>query len=178
MSFLKKIFAKDARPSSTHILYAEAEPIVGEFGLLVAELNDPKEAPFLRYLPKQRLGCSKDRVQMALAVAIAEWAYQCAVGQVGQNRAMIDAATFSSGDLVRFSASADSEKVSSAHWKVLTDSQELYQGWAAWCEKVIRHIREQTRVNALRQCTGYWLIVDQELVEFLKEPSLVAICSS
>lgn len=176
-------------PSSSLIPFHKARKITGKFGDLVADLTDPNrfttcaniQNKKMHTMPVARLGYSKEQVQTALAVVIAELVVVLSVKPSDEDEKYLQAAVSASQDLARFYRQPEG-------WKDFVFESEsifVYHEWRRKCEdcwgKLIAArpalVREDphTSVPWGMALTEYWKEIDRMIPELLKDPSLAAI---
>ena len=162
---------------------AEAKVIVADFGDRVGELHSPQRFTFEDAesgksfsMNPTLLGCSKERVQTAIAVLLADFVVCDTLKPSAEIRRYIELAIATSGDLVFFTDTVVPYKGPLAvECELLTGrSQKAFGQWCYGCTHVWREVcgtsktlSDQTRV--------YWQRIDTAIPKLLAHPTLVAI---
>jgi len=176
---LKHLFGE--KPTSAHLSLSLARKIVAKFGNLVEELNDPKrytledlenKRPFA--LPLKRLPYTKEQVQTALAVVIADLVFLKACDPLARHSNLLYAAISSSGDLAYLT---DRETSGWCYTGMRLNSEEAFSLWRARCEDICKRLSAQNAdsLPSEQDIHRYLRSIDSMLPHFLNEPALVAV---
>jgi hypothetical protein len=175
-------------PSSSLIPFHKAKVIAGKFGDLIVELCAPKrltdsadQNKKMLTMPVERLGYSKEQVQTALAVVIAEMVVVLATKPSDQDEKYLRAAAAAASSVGRFYRQPEGWK----NFSFEEESTRVYYGWIQKCEdcwgKLIAAqpalLRENpdTSVPWGMALTEYWEEIDRMIPELLKDPWLTGI---
>jgi hypothetical protein len=171
--------------SSSLIHFCDAREVAAQFGGLVAELNDPKRYTLADLemrrtfsFPVETLGYSKQQVQIALAVLIAELVFRMAIDPSERDGHALYAAMQCSGHLAHFTHQPERGW---QHIHIEIRSTYVYACWQARCQRCLTEITPEPR--RLREDTGrwlealttYWQRIDLMVPDLLNDTTLVAI---
>ncbi len=166
----------------------DAIDIVAPFGLLVAELNDPKRynpglkdtVPFS--LLVKRLAHSKRQIQTALAIVIAEHVVQFARERSSTAQRILIATSSSSGDLAWFTVQPIFSHTTKPYAELMWDGQNAYRAWWEECERYLKTIAGQPINSSGRSSwpssfdlAEYWRTIDRSVPKLLEKRALRAI---
>lgn len=155
-----------------------ARAIAADYGDSIMELNDPKRLVTTKTqmtsLPREHLRHSKEDIQTALAITIADLVVSGGLGLSRENQEMVDAAVFSSGDLAYFTRIPCS---GFCYEDIRTASQRIFSAWRDDCISNWKRIHEsqKTGVSTKQPIDRFWKALDAYVPTFLQHPTLVAI---
>jgi hypothetical protein len=176
-------------PSSSLIPYHKARKITGKFGDLIVKLTDSNrfttcaniQNKKMHTMPVERLGYSKEQVQTALAVVIAEMVVVLAAKPSDEDERYMRAAATAASAVGRFYRQPEGWK----NFSFECESTNVYYGWVGKCEdcwgKLVAAqpalLKEDphTSVPWGMALTEYWKQIDRMIPELLKDPWLTAI---
>lgn len=177
-------------PSSSLIPYHKARKIAGKFGNLIVELTAPNrfatsanalQNKKLLTMPEERLGSSKEQVQTALAVIVAEMVIVLAAKRSDEDEKYLQAAMTSSNEIGRFYRQPEGWK----NFSFESESALVYHGWRRKCEdcwgKLVAAqpalLKEDphSSIPWAMALTEYWKEIDRMIPELLRDPWLTAM---
>lgn len=155
--------------------------IISKFGYLVAELYRPDRCtledrennrPFS--LPVELLGYSKQQVQIALAVFIAELVTKSAAGWSENDTKALSYAAYCSGCLVHFT-----RKPATLKENMLTEfgSTDVYAEWKRKCELCLDEASSKS-TNRPEAVSEYWKAIDRMIPDLLNNTTLLTVRES
>ncbi|MBI4657869.1 MAG: hypothetical protein HY735_03290 [Verrucomicrobia bacterium] len=128
--------------------------------------------------PVERLGHSKERVQLALAVVVAELVVRLAIDPCERDRNYLSAAISCSGEVAHFTVQPE---IGFEHVPIAGEATFVYVARQRICEGCLAEIVSEPA--ALRNGPSgwsdalirYWREIDRRIPELLNDPALKAV---
>jgi hypothetical protein len=132
---------KRLAPTSSLMPFYQAKDIAADFGNRVVELMESNRQYLgegkTPLLPVERLTHTKQQIQIALAIVIAEYVVKLAIQPSNEIRGILGAAASSSGELAWFIRHPEDRR---DYFGILIGSQNLYYSWQRSCERCLKEI--------------------------------------